>query len=51
MSENIDNPFFRCAFPEILWCCFGFANVIVSPGPPIASPIHPANLPYSYLTQ
>lgn len=47
---RLDNSFYGCAYPEILWCCFGFANVKVSspflhfhlappPTTPLTSPI------------
>lgn len=36
---RLDNPFYRCADPEILWCCFGFAKFRVSP--PLFPPTTP----------
>lgn len=40
---RLDNPFYRCADPEILWCCFGFLNFRVSP--PLFPPTTPLTSP------
>ena len=40
---DLDNPLYRCADPEILWCCFGFINFKVSP--PLFPPTTPLTSP------